>query len=426
MITALYFLYDYVVLPAIFVFFYVVSLVNPKVKRGLTARRNLFEKIVAAKKKFDPAKKTIWFHSSSMGEFEQAKPIIEKLKSEIGVNIAVTFFSPSGYENSKNYKSVDLVTYIPLDTKKNCDRFIDTLQPDIAVFMRYDIWPNMVNKLYDKKVISFIADATLRSDSNRKLPFAETFHKHLYSRITKILTVSDEDAANFSEFDLEKEKLKVVGDTRFDRVYQKSLTAKDKKLFNKEFIEGKKVIVLGSSWEADEEVMIPALSKLIKQNENILLIIVPHEPTNERIAKLEKKFNGSLKTIRFSSFNNYTDERIILIDSIGLLLSLYYYADIAYVGGSFKQGVHNVLEPAVYGIPVLFGPKIQNSQEAHILVSKGSGVIIRNKEEAYNELNKLLNNNELRQELGSISYEFVSSSTGATERIVNEIYSSLK
>ena len=421
MIPILYFLYDYVVLPLLYLFFWISSLFNEKIKKGLDARNDLFEKLRTAKNELDDSKITIWFHSSSMGEFEQAKPIIEGLRSKADVNIAVTFFSPSGYENSKNYKYADIVTYIPFDTKKNGREFQEILGPDVAIFMRYDIWPNIIMALHEKNIPSFLVDATLSSDSLRQFLFLDAFHKHLYSHITKILTVSDSDRNNFLNFGLSGEQVKAVGDTRFDRVYQKSLAAKDKKLFDDGIIEGKKVIVMGSSWEADEEVMIPAVIKLMNEIKDILLVIAPHEPTPENISKLENRFTGTFEIRKFSQIKEYAGERVIVIDSIGILLSLYYYADITYVGGSFRQGIHNILEPAVYGVPVLYGPKHRNSQEAVALSEKGSGIVVKNINEAYNELRKLLTDDELRSGLGKISKEFVSSYTGATDKIIEEI-----
>ena len=421
MISILYFLYDYVVLPFLFLFFWVSSFFNEKIKKGLEARKNLFEDLKKTVSNFNPAKTTIWFHSSSMGEFEQAKPIIEELRKKASVNIAVTFFSPSGYENSKNYKFADLVTYIPLDTKKNCRKFVEILKPHSAIFMRYDIWPNMIMELHEKKIPSFLVDATLSSDSMRGFLFLNGFHKHLYSRITKILTVSESDENNFMHFDLPGEQVKAVGDTRFDRVYQKSLAAKDKKLFAEEIVKDKKIIVMGSSWEADEEVMIPAVIKLMGERDDLLLVVAPHEPTSENISKLENRIDNTFAIRKFSQMQSYNNERIIIIDSIGILLSLYYYADIAYVGGSFKQGIHNVLEPAVYGIPVLYGPKHENSQEAVAMVEKGCGIAVDNTQAAYERLAELFKNDTLRKSLGNTSQKFVLSYTGATQKIIDEI-----
>nr|HPN39261.1 glycosyltransferase N-terminal domain-containing protein [Melioribacteraceae bacterium] len=366
-------IYNYFVLPLLFLAFHVIRIFNKKVDSAIKDRKTLFNRLLLEIEKINKTKKNIWFHSSSMGEFEQAKPIIEKLKSSENVNIIVTFFSPSGYNNSLKYSFADVISYIPFDTKHNIKNFIDIIKPNIAVFMRYDIWPNTIWELKERGIPSFIVDATMRENSNRKIIGANKFHKGLFSAFDKILTVSEEDKKNFADFSINDAKIKAVGDTRFDRVYGKSLQAKNKNILRDDIIKDKKVIVLGSSWESDEEVILPAIVKLCKYIKNILVIVVPHEPTVEHLEWTEHYLKNELKTIRFSYLNNYQNEQVIIIDSIGILLTLYYYADIAYVGGSFKQGIHNVLEPAVYGIPVVFGPKIQTSQEARHLVNINGG-----------------------------------------------------
>lgn len=414
--------YNYVIIPVIYPLFVFIGIFNPKVKKGIKDRKRLFEKLIIDLAGLERRKKMIWFHSASMGEFEQAKPIIEKLKLEKDVNIAVTFFSPSGFDNSLNYPHADIISYIPFDSQPNVERFLRLIQPDLVVFMRYDIWPNLMWQMKKKKIPSFIVDATMRNDSKRRWAASKSFHNTLYSGVSKILTVSNSDSKNFLQFDIDKKNIKAVGDTRFDRVYQKSTYAKNSKLFPQNIFKNKKILVLGSSWESDEEVVLPSLLKLIKENKSLIVILVPHEPTIMRLEKLEDYFANKTETIRFSFINNYSGERIIIVDSIGILLTLYNYAHIAYVGGSFKQGIHNVLEPAVYGIPVLFGPKIQNSQEAMALVKKGGAAILKNKEKSYEIIKNLLRDAKLRKKMGSISANYVQSNLGATQKILDEIY----
>jgi len=420
-----YFLYNYLVLPVLFTAFQFLRLFNKKINSAINDRKQLFEKLPEKLSKLKPGNKIIWFHSSSMGEFEQAKPIIEKLKENDKISIFVTFFSPSGYNNSLKYTFADVISYIPFDTPGNMKKFIALVKPNLAVFMRYDIWPNTIWELRKNKIPSFIVDATMRQNSKRKLPFAKNFHIDLYGAIDKILTVSESDKKSFEDFGVGGYKISAVGDTRFDRVYQKSLQAKDKKIFKDGLFAGKKVVVLGSSWEADEEIMLPAFLKLSKYDKNTILIIVPHEPTVQHLDWTEHVLGNQIKHIRFSYLNNYTDEQVIIIDSIGILLTLYFYADIAYVGGSFKQGIHNVLEPAVYGIPVLFGPKIQTSQEAQILVKSGAGLLVKDKKEAYKTMRKLLFDDGFRTDLGKIAGQYVTENTGATAKIVSEIFKTL-
>ncbi|MAT59941.1 MAG: 3-deoxy-D-manno-octulosonic acid transferase [Ignavibacteriae bacterium] len=416
-----FFIYNFVVLPLFYLLLMLLGLFNKKIKEGIRDRKKLFENLIINLAGINRKKKMIWFHSSSMGEFEQAKPIIQEIRKRKDVMIIVTFFSPSGYRNSLKYPHADIVSYIPFDTPNYAIRFLRLVKPTLAVFMRYDIWPNFVWRLSKLKIPTFIVDATMRDSSKRKLPGIKGFHKKMYSSITKILTVSENDLSSFKDFEINSDQLLAVGDTRFDRVYQKSIQAKERKLFKDNFFGEKKVFVMGSSWEADEDVVLPAFLKLMENDENVILIIVPHEPTVVHLEKIENELYGKAKSIRFSFLNNYADERIIIIDSIGILLTLYYYADAAYVGGSFKQGIHNVLEPAVYGIPVLFGPKIENSQEAKKLVELGGGKVIKNKKEAYRVLRTLFSNDEQRLKMGNISKEYVNSNIGATEKIIKEL-----
>ncbi len=424
MIKIFWFLfYNIFVVPSLYLLLRFAGMFNSKVRRGIQGRKRVYEKLILDAATIDKSKRLIWFHSSSLGEFEQAKPIIERLKKEKNVNILITFFSPSGYENSLKYPHADLISYIPFDTKSNAERFIKIVNPTVAVLMRYDIWPNTIKALSDHNVPVFLVDATMRGTSPRKFPFIKSFHKMLFSYFTKVLTVSESDGREFLDFGLNEERVKAVGDTRFDRVYQRSLLAKGRNLIKEEILLNKKVLVAGSTWEQDEEIIFPAFEKLVKYVSDALMIVVPHEPTELHLEKIENEFSAKIRTIRFSHLNNYSDERIIIVDSIGILLTLYTYADVAFVGGSFKQNVHNVLEAAVYGIPVLFGPKIDNSQEAKNLAELGGGIIIRNKRQAYKTLRTLFTNEEMKKQKGEISFSFVKENLGATDRILQEIYS---
>ncbi|MFN3872960.1 MAG: 3-deoxy-D-manno-octulosonic acid transferase [Ignavibacterium sp.] len=420
-----YLFYNVFVVPSLYLILRFAGIFNSKIRRGIKGRKRVYEQLILNAAAIDKSKKLIWFHSSSLGEFEQAKPIIERLKKDKNVNVLITFFSPSGYENSRKYPHADLISYIPFDTKSNAERFIKIVNPTVAVLMRYDIWPNTIKALADHNVPVFLVDATMRSTSPRKYPFIKSFHKMLFSFFTKILTVSESDAKEFLDFDLSNEKVKAVGDTRFDRVYQRSLLAKERNLIKEVILQNKKVFVAGSTWEQDEEVIFPAFAKLARYDPAAMMIVAPHEPTELHLEKIENEFSGKIQTIRFSHLNNYSNEQIIIVDSIGILLTLYTYADVAFVGGSFKQNIHNVLEAAVYGIPVIFGPKIENSQEAKRLVELGGGIIIRNKRQAYKTLRTLFTNEELRKQKGEISISFVKENLGATEKILKEIYLSL-
>ena len=414
--------YNYLVLPFLYSALRIGGLFNKKIRTGIRGRKRVYEELILSATSINKNKKLIWFHSSSLGEFEQAKPIIERLKQEKNVNVLITFFSPSGYENSKKYPYADLISYIPFDTKSNAEKFIAITNPTLAIIMRYDVWPNMISSLKAKNIPIYLVDATLRSNSPRQYPLIKSFHKILFGNLTRILTVSESDAIEFKSFGFDDKKVSVVGDTRFDRVYQRSLLAKEKRLISYNVLKGKKVLVAGSTWEQDEEVIFPAFLKLASLDNSVIMIVAPHEPTLLHLEKIENEFAGKLKTIRFSHLNNYADERIIIVDSIGILLTLYTYANVAYVGGSFKQNIHNVLEAAVYGTPVMFGPKIENSQEAKRIAELGGGIVINNKRQAYKNLRKLFSEKTLRSTAGNISASYVQTNIGATQKILDEIY----
>jgi 3-deoxy-D-manno-octulosonic-acid transferase len=276
----------------------------------------------------------------------------------------------------------------------------------------------------EEKKIPYLLGCNYEEKFSRKLQVIRSFHKYLYEDFTKILTVSKEDGEGFESFKCKNVQIKVVGDTRFDRVYSRSLTSKKSRIINTNVLEGKKVLVAGSTWQQDEDVIIPSFLKLLKFEQNALLIIAPHEPTVLHLEKLEHEFAGQSSSIRLSDINNYTSNpKIIIVDSIGVLSILYSYADVAFIGGSFKINVHNVLEAAVYGVPVLFGPKIENSQEAKMLIEVGGGMMIKDKKEFYRLIRKLFTDEKLIANCGQNSYEFVHKNVGTTDRIIKEIFS---
>jgi len=414
-------IYNFLFIPFLYLLIKISGLFNSKIRRGIRGRKRIFEDLIVNCASLDKTKKLIWFHSSSLGEFEQAKPIIKELKKTRNFNILVTFFSPSGYENSLRYPYADLVSYISLDTKSNAERFLQIVRPNLVVLMRYDVWPNHIWAANKLGIPSFLIDATMKKNTSRRLPIIKNFHKYLFNSLAKILTVSEIDAVRFKKFVYDKSKIKVVGDTRFDRVYEKSVTARDRNLINEDILKDKIIFVTGSTWEEDQEVIIPVFKKLCKKNKNIILIIAPHEPSIFNLDKIDYSFSKELSTIRFSYLKNYNNENVIVVDSVGILLALYTYADIAYIGGSFKQNIHNVLEAAVYGIPVIFGPKIENSQEAQKLTELGGGIIIKNKQNAYRTISEMILNKTKREEKGKISYDYVQQNLGASKLILEEI-----
>ncbi len=413
--------YNGVVIPLLWIGARIVAPFNSKIRRGLWGRRNLFAQLERDARKLRH-KRRVWFHSSSMGEFEQAKPIIAALRNKYKeIDIIVSFFSPSGYDHSKNYKLASLITYIPFDTRTNAERFIDLIKPTAAVMVRYDVWPNHIWALRRRNIPVYIANATMRKTSSRLRWPWRSFHADLFDQFCAILTVSNADAEVFAQFKLRQPAVQAVGETRYDQVWQRSLDARVKHLIPPHILKKRKIVVVGSSWEEDEEVVIPTFKKLLQFDSSALMILVPHEPTLEALEQIEIKLGIKPSSIRFSDLNDYDGENVIIVDSVGILMSLYQYAHVAYVGGSFRQGVHNVLEPAVYGIPVLYGPRHENSQEAVELANRGGGIVVRDQQECYRVLRSLLRDFAARKEAGEIALKLVKENIGATERVLKQL-----
>ena len=361
-----------------------------------------------------------------MGEFEQAKPIIAALRRKYrDINIIVTFFSPSGYDHSKNYKLADIITYIPFDTKANAHRFLDLIQPTAAVFVRYDVWPNHLWELNARGIPAFIANATMRTTSARFYPLLKNFHRFLFNNFESIFTVSAKDANAFAMFGLTHPSVEPIGETRYDQVWQRSDDAKKKHIISPAILKGKILLLAGSTWPEDEEVLIPSIKKILQYDSNVLVILVPHEPTEDALEDVENKLGSKPRSIRFSNLNDYSNEHIIIVDSIGILMALYQYANVAYVGGSFRQGIHNVLEPAVYGIPVVFGPKYTNSQEAIELLHRSGGFVVNDQQECYRTLRTLLDDKKANSIAGLQAFALVKENVGATERFIQHLEKSL-
>lgn len=412
--------YNVIIVPSLWTAIYVAAAFKRKVRRGIRGRKNFFPSLHDQIQNHRASSTRIWFHSSSLGEFEQAKPIIAELKRRRpDVAIFVSFFSPSGYEHSKNYKLADIITYIPFDSYWNAQRFVKMLDPHAAIMVRYDVWPNHIWALKRAGVPTFLANATMKMNSARHIPVVNSFHHAVYDNLDYILTVSDQDISAFKKFRLASPVLAAIGDTRYDQVWQQSAESKTRHILTPELTSGRTIIVVGSSWDSDEEVLVPVLAKLTAEHSTLLTVLVPHEPTLENIERIERELIGKLSSIRFSDLQDYNQENVIIIDSVGILMALYQYAHIAYVGGSFKHGVHNVLEAAVYGTPVLFGPQYQNSQEAVELVREQTAFVGNNEHELYMHLNTLLADSRLRTHSGAKARTFVEQRTGATQRFLS-------
>ncbi len=360
--------YSLLFIPIMHLFFFIGSFFNSKARRGYNGRKNLFADLEKNLAGITEGVR-VWFHASSLGEFEQAKPIIEILRQS-GYKIVVSFFSPSGYEHSLNYPNADVITYIPLDSRKNAERFIKLVKPRVVVVMRYDLWLNhlLAAKEWGAKVV--VADATFSIKLFQRAKFLKDFYRQLYKLADLVLTTNSENKKMF-DFFLGAGITTVAGDTRFDRVYSRSTSNNvAQKIPFKIDKSNRVVMILGSTWRQDMEVLGDAINKLAKSIPSLSVLIVPHEPTTDEVGKLKSQF-ATAKVMSEIVETQNDGTPILIVDRVGILTQLYVFGDIAYVGGGFGAGVHSVLEPAVYGMPIITGPRIERSDEAMQLMQNG-------------------------------------------------------
>ncbi|MCX7908074.1 MAG: hypothetical protein N2560_00950 [Ignavibacteria bacterium] len=366
--------------------------------------------------------KVIWIHSASMGEFEQAKPIIEEIKRRNPEHfIVATFFSPSGYENQKNYKFADSILYLPFDFFWNVKKFLDNIQPDIAIFIRYEYWLNYLYELKKRRVPTFLVSAT---QPYRNISwFYKLFLKRCLNYFTKIFVMDEKDITFFQKMRLDV-PLSLEYDTRFDRVYF-NIQNLNNPILHKEIFEGELIIVAGSIWEKDAELII-STKEMLKDRVNLKIIYVPHEPTGKIIDFIE---NNDKNIVRFSNLLHFEENKRmslikgsnILVDRIGYLLALYSIADIAYVGGGFGRGVHSVIEPAGYFIPIVCGGNVSNSIDAINLKNLGGLFLVQNEKEFVDTINYLFDKKNYTK-VSNIVKNYFLPRIGSSKRIVDILY----
>ena len=397
---------------------HVASLFNPKAKKWVRGRKRIFEKLEEA---IPAGEKIIWMHCASLGEFEQGRPVIEKLKAlGTGHRILLTFFSPSGYEAQKNYKGADWVFYLPMDGARNAKRFLEIVHPSLVIFVKYEFWYYYLKKIKYRNIPLLLISALFRKDMSFFKWYGKLQRKML-SRFDHLFVQTEESKKLVDKIGL-SEICSVSGDTRFDRVIEIAAAADPIPMIEK-FIGNNKVIVAGSTWPEDEEVLQKAYS-LIK-NSTLKLIIAPHEISENHLSNIEKLFVDSL---RFSQLTTHDSQlpTVLIIDNIGLLSRLYKYAFITYIGGGLRtMGVHNVLEAAVYRKPVLFGPYYHKYKEAVGLVIAGGGLPFidekRNGIMLKELIEALLINEEEYNFRSTAAGNFVQSNKGATQKTIQFI-----
>jgi len=363
------------------------------------------------KKTIDPNARYIWFHAASLGEFEQGRSVMEQLKKDNPeTKILLTFFSPSGYEIRKNYAVADVISYLPLDTTTATRKFVKLVNPSKAIFIKYEFWPNYILELQKANVPVYSISAIFRP-SQVFFKVYGGWYRNLLKSFAHIF-VQDNNSLKLLA-DNGFSNVSVAGDTRFDRVADLAQQAKNIPLIEAFVQDSKKVIVAGSTWPKDEELLV----KYLKLHPDIKLILVPHEIHQAHIMGISKLLDG--KFVRYTELNeqNAQTTNCIVVDTIGLLSSIYRYAKVAYIGGGFGVGIHNTLEAAVWNVPVVFGPNYQKFREARELIAIGGAFSIAQYELLEAQFDSLLKNNKA----GKIAGDYVKNNTGATDLILKEI-----
>jgi len=392
---------------------HIISPFHKKARKMVEGHKQVYTKL---KQEIDPDAKYIWLHAASLGEFEQGRPIIEKIKNEYpDYKVLLTFFSPSGYEIRKDYKYADIVCYLPFDRKKNVKRFIGLVNPKLVIFIKYEFWYNYINQLHKKGIPTYMVSAIFRK--------GQIFFKWYGKSYRKILTfyscicVQDKNSQRLL-YNIGINNVKVCGDTRFDRVIDIKNAAKDVPLAE-EFSALREnprqlTLVAGSSWPKDEDI----IAEYFNKNSNIKLIIAPHEIHESHLNYIESLLKRPYIRYSNATSNNIQDYDCLIIDSFGLLSSLYRYGKIAYIGGGFGIGIHNVLEAAVYDIPVIFGPNFKKFREAHQLIETGGGYSIHDSESFFVLMDELFQYPDVLTSAGNHAGQYVKENAGVVDKVM--------
>jgi 3-deoxy-D-manno-octulosonic-acid transferase len=393
-----------------------IRLVSPfkrKARLMIDGHKSVFNLL---EKEIDKKAKYIWFHVASLGEFEQARPLIEEIKnSKPEYKILLTFFSPSGYEVRYNYPLADIVTYLPFDTKKNARRFLELTNPHMVIFIKYEFWYNYINEIYQRRIPVYLVSAIFRKNQSffKKL---RSPYRNMLSLYTHFFVQDDESHKLLQKHGIKN--VTVAGDTRIDRVIEIQKQTVNLPIVEKFIDKGSIIFIAGSSWPADEDIFI----NYFNSHPNLKLIIAPHEIDESHLTEIEKKLSRPSQRYSGLTDTDTVNADCMIIDCFGLLASVYRYADIGYIGGGFGDGIHNLPEAAVYGIPVIFGPNFIKFREAHDLIATGGGFTIKNRAEFNKLMESLINEPELREKAGKEAKNYIFSNSGATNTILNHIF----
>jgi 3-deoxy-D-manno-octulosonic-acid transferase len=392
---------------------FIASFFNEKARLLRNGRKKIWQQ-VAEMKQQGPF---VWVHCSSLGEFEQGRPVIEAIKKEHpGKRVLLTFFSPSGYEIRKNYEMADQVVYLPADTPKNARRFVDLVNPESALFIKYEFWPCFFETLQQRNIPVYSISSIFRKNQIFFRWYGRWFRKTLKA-VNKFYVQDNESGRLLKEAGINN--FSVAGDTRFDRVTAIVKASTDVPIAAS-FSEGAPfIIVAGSTWPPDEDILIRYINSAPG---DVKLIIAPHEVHQSHIEQIEQRLK--VPYIKYSATDDKIadDAKVLIVNTIGLLSAIYRYGQVAYIGGGFGKGIHNTLEAATYGIPVVFGPRYQKFKEARDLISRGGGFSIRNYDTLFALMEKLRNSPEYLNQTGNASAAYVKSMCGATDVIMKEVF----
>jgi 3-deoxy-D-manno-octulosonic-acid transferase len=390
----------------------IISPFNSKASLWVNGRKKWAEKIAD---KIKPGDRVIWMHCASLGEFEQGRPVIEAIKKEMpAFRILLTFFSPSGFEIRKNYEKADCISYLPSDTPGNASRFIDLVKPEIVIFVKYEFWNNYISTLYKKKIPLYLISGIFRPGQHFFKWYGSFFRKMLM-KFEKIFVQDQQSLDLLSGIGIMNVSL--AGDTRFDRVLEIAGNARDIPVLE-QFRGSEKLFLAGSSWRPDEEIIAEYINRF---PDRIKWVFAPHEIDKSNIDRIERLFK--VKCVRFSAFgDDSVDARVLIIDNIGMLSSAYRYAYIAAIGGGFGKGIHNILEPACWGIPIIFGPNYERFKEAVDLLNKGGAKKFVVFDDFKKILDLWLSDEKIYTISAEIASKYVKENAGAEEIIIKEIF----
>ena len=390
---------------------YIIAPFNSKASLWINGRKKWAEKIAD---KIKPGDRVIWMHCASLGEFEQGRPVIESIKNELpGFRIVLTFFSPSGYEIRKNYEKADCISYLPADSPRNASKFIELVKPEMVIFVKYEFWNNYISTLYKKKIPLYLISGIFRPEQHF-FKWYGLFFRNMLMKFEKIFVQNQQSLDLLLSIGIEKVSL--AGDTRFDRVVQIAGSARDIPVLE-QFRGSEKLFLAGSSWKPDEEIIAGYINRF---PDRMKWVFAPHEIDKSNIDRIEKLFR--VKCVRFSAFrDDSADARVLIIDNIGMLSSAYRYAYIAAIGGGFGKGIHNILESACWGIPVIFGPNHEKFREAVDLIREGGAKSFQSFDDFQKSLDIWLTDNEKYSFSAEAARSYVKKNTGATGIILKEI-----